>query len=126
MKPLIRYGNTQHNIAFLLLEIPNSNPFNIELAILLYSAIILIGCCLLMMQCYTERLIVSENCVTLLKDLNKLLKGEENWQMAFHPQKCKVLSVTCTRWPVHHIYYIRLNWNMYFMQLIWVPILMTI
>ncbi len=37
---------------------------------------------------------------------SRLLEWEDQWQMAFYPQKCKVLNVTCTRRPVHHMYHI--------------------
>ncbi len=49
----------------------------------------------------------SEDYVMLQKDLDKLLEWEDKWQMAFHPQKYKVLNVTLTRKPVRHIYHIR-------------------
>ncbi len=49
----------------------------------------------------------SEDCVTLQKDLDILLKWEEKWQMSFHPQKCMVLRVTRSRKPVNHTYHLR-------------------
>ncbi len=48
-----------------------------------------------------------EDCVMLQKYLDKLLEWEDEWQMAFHPKKCKVFNLTLTRRPAHHIYHIR-------------------
>ncbi len=52
-------------------------------------------------------ILYSEDCVMLQKDQDKLLECQDKWRMIFHPQKCKALSMTCTRRPVRHIYHIR-------------------
>ena len=39
-----------------------------------------------------------------LKDLNRLAEWETNWDMAFHPQKCSVLSITRSRTPTNYQY----------------------
>ena len=40
----------------------------------------------------------------LQEDLNMLAKWETKWGMAFHPQKCSVLSVTRSRTPIRFNY----------------------
>ena len=39
------------------------------------------------------------DCEALQEDLNMLAEWETKWGMAFHPQKCSVLSVTRSRTP---------------------------
>ena len=42
---------------------------------------------------------------TFLKiDLDKLAEWETRWQMQFHPDKCQVLSITCSHNAIHHDY----------------------
>ncbi|KAK3104780.1 hypothetical protein FSP39_009959 [Pinctada imbricata] len=41
---------------------------------------------------------------TLQKDLDSLVKWEEEWQMAFHPEKCVVIQVTNKRMPTNGNY----------------------
>jgi hypothetical protein len=43
------------------------------------------------------------NNISLQKDLESLIKWEE-WQMAFHPEKCLVIQVTNKRNPVYFNY----------------------
>ena len=40
-----------------------------------------------------------EDCLILQEDLNSLAEWESKWGMAFHPQKCSVLSITRSRSP---------------------------
>ena len=40
----------------------------------------------------------------LQRDLDKLAKWEETWQMEFHPQKCSVLHITRSRNPKYKQY----------------------
>ena len=44
------------------------------------------------------------DCTTLQKDLDKLSTWEHTWKMAFHPDKCNVLSITRNKHPIKHIY----------------------
>ena len=37
------------------------------------------------------------DCETLQRDLDSLLDWESKWQMSFHPDKCKVMSITRAR-----------------------------
>ena len=41
---------------------------------------------------------------TLQSDLDKLTKWETSWLMAFHPEKCNVLSITKKRNPIKFNY----------------------
>ena len=45
-----------------------------------------------------------EDCLTLQGDLNTLPEWESKWGMAFHPQKCSVLSITRSRSPGKYPY----------------------
>lgn len=44
------------------------------------------------------------DCLKLQADLDAASKWEEDWLMAFHPDKCTVLSVTTKRQPIQHNY----------------------
>jgi hypothetical protein len=44
------------------------------------------------------------DCQLLQDDLNKTLAWEKDWLMAFHPDKCNVLSITQSRNPIRHQY----------------------
>ena len=44
------------------------------------------------MKIYSEIRIV-EDCESLQEDLNNLKKWADTWLLAFHPDKCKVLSL---------------------------------
>ena len=44
------------------------------------------------------------DCETLQEDLNMLAEWETKWGMAFHPQKCNVLSLTRSRTPIRFNY----------------------
>jgi hypothetical protein len=43
---------------------------------------------------------VLQDCTTLQNDLEKLSIWEQKWKMAFHPNKCNVLSITRNAVPV--------------------------
>ena len=45
-----------------------------------------------------------EDCLILQENLNSLAEWESKWGMAFHPQKCSVLSITRSRFPVKYSY----------------------
>ena len=45
-----------------------------------------------------------EDCFILQEDLNSLAEWESKWGMAFHPQKCSVMSITRSRSPVKYSY----------------------
>ena len=45
-----------------------------------------------------------EDCLILQEDLNSLAEWESKWGMAFHPQKCSVLSIKRSRSPVKYSY----------------------
>ena len=51
-------------------------------------------------------LIIKSNndCNTLQTDLDKLGTWEHKWRMAFHPDKCNVLSITLNKQPIKHTY----------------------
>ena len=44
------------------------------------------------------------DCVTLQNDLNKLGVWENKWKMAFHPDKCNVLSISKSKDPIKFNY----------------------
>jgi hypothetical protein len=44
------------------------------------------------------------DCNKLQQDLDAAARWERDWLMAFHPDKCSVLSVTKTKQPIQHIY----------------------
>ena len=46
----------------------------------------------------------NSNCVTLQNDLNKLGFWESKWKMAFHPNKCNVLSIIKSKTPINYNY----------------------
>jgi myo-inositol-hexaphosphate 3-phosphohydrolase len=46
----------------------------------------------------------NRDCTTLQNDLDKLSIWEQKWKMAFHPDKCNVLSITRNKTPVKHAY----------------------
>ena len=48
-----------------------------------------------------------EDSTLLQQDLDNLLRWESQWQMSFHPDKCKVMNVTRSRTPKESIYNIR-------------------
>ena len=44
----------------------------------------------------------NSDCISLQKDLDKLGLWEQKWKMAFHPDKCNVLSITRNKTPIKH------------------------
>jgi hypothetical protein len=46
----------------------------------------------------------NSDCLTLQKDLDKLSAWEKKWKMAFHPDKCNVLSITRNKKVIKHQY----------------------
>ena len=48
-----------------------------------------------------------EDCAVLQEDLNTLAEWESKWGMAFHPQKCSVLSITRARSPITFSYQLK-------------------
>ena len=46
----------------------------------------------------------NSDCICLQKDLDKLGLWEQKWKMAFHPDKCNVLSITRNKTPIKHTY----------------------
>jgi hypothetical protein len=46
----------------------------------------------------------NSDCKTLQKDLDKLSTWEQKWKMAFHPDKCNVLSITRNKNPIKYEY----------------------
>ena len=44
------------------------------------------------------------DCSTLQNDLDQLARWEEKWKMAFHPDKCQVLSISRKRSIINHKY----------------------
>ena len=46
----------------------------------------------------------NKDCLTLQKDLDKLGIWENKWKMAFHPDKCNVLSISKTKNPIKFNY----------------------
>lgn len=46
----------------------------------------------------------NSDCFTLQNDLDKLCIWEHKWQMAFHPDKCNVLSISRNKNPIRHTY----------------------
>ena len=48
-----------------------------------------------------------EDCAVLQEDLNTLVEWESKWGMAFHPQKCSVLSITRARSPITFSYQLK-------------------
>jgi hypothetical protein len=46
----------------------------------------------------------NRNCTTLQNDLDKLSIWEQKWKMAFHPNKCNVLSITRNKTPIKYSY----------------------
>ncbi len=52
--------------------------------------------------------VTSDNDARLLQaDLDMLAKWEDKWKMAFHPDKCNVLSITRSRTPITYSYTLR-------------------
>jgi hypothetical protein len=45
-----------------------------------------------------------KDCLDLQDDLEAAAIWEENWLMAFHPDKCNLLSITTKRRPEHFYY----------------------
>ena len=45
-----------------------------------------------------------KDCSVLQADLAKLQEWETRWKMAFHPDKCNVLSITRKKKPIDHAY----------------------
>ena len=45
-----------------------------------------------------------KDCSVLQADLAKLQELETRWKMAFHPDKCNVLSITRKKKPIDHAY----------------------
>jgi myo-inositol-hexaphosphate 3-phosphohydrolase len=46
----------------------------------------------------------NRDCTTLQNDLDKLSIWEQKWKMAFHPDKCNVLSITRNKTPIKYSY----------------------
>ena len=46
----------------------------------------------------------TNDCILLQKDLNRLYEWSQTWQMSFNPSKCKVMSITRSRNPLHFDY----------------------
>ena len=46
----------------------------------------------------------NRDCTTLQNDLDKLSIWEQKWKMAFHPDKCNVLSITRNKTPMKYSY----------------------
>ena len=46
----------------------------------------------------------NRDALTLQQDLDKLSNWETNWKMAFHPDKCNVISVTRNKKPIEFDY----------------------
>ena len=46
----------------------------------------------------------NRDCTTLQNDLEKLSIWEQKWKMAFHPNKCNVLSITRNKTPIKYSY----------------------
>ena len=46
----------------------------------------------------------NRDCTTLQSDLDKLSILEQKWKMAFHPDKCNVLSITRNKTPIQYSY----------------------
>ena len=44
------------------------------------------------------------NCIKLQEDLESAVKWEQDWIMAFHPDKCNILRVTTKKSPQHFYY----------------------
>ena len=56
-------------------------------------------------DCIEYRQIIDQSdCKALQEDLNRLAEWETKWDMAFHPQKCSVLSITRSRTPTRYHY----------------------
>jgi hypothetical protein len=54
------------------------------------------------------------DCTTLQNDLDKLSIWEQKWKMAFHPDKCNVLSITRNKTPITYSYTLhghQLDWT---------------
>jgi hypothetical protein len=47
---------------------------------------------------------LNRDCTTLQKDLDKLSIWEQKWKMAFHPDKCNVLSITRNKTSIQYSY----------------------
>ena len=47
---------------------------------------------------------LNRDCTTLQNDLDKLSIWEQKWKMAFHPNKCNVLSITRNKTPIKYSY----------------------
>jgi hypothetical protein len=43
------------------------------------------------------------DCIKLQEDLESAVKWEQDWLMAFHPDKCNILRVTTNKSPPHFI-----------------------
>jgi hypothetical protein len=41
------------------------------------------------------------DCIQLQEDLESVVKWEQDWLMAFHPDKCNILRVTTKKLPQH-------------------------
>ena len=50
-----------------------------------------------------------EDCAVLQEDLNTLAGWKSKWGIAFHPQKCSVLSITRSRSPITFSYQLKDN-----------------
>ena len=46
----------------------------------------------------------SKDCNLLQEDLNKLSEWEKKWKMAFHPDKCQVLTISRKKTTIKHDY----------------------
>ena len=46
----------------------------------------------------------NRDCTTLQNNLDKVSLWEQKWKMAFHPDKCNVLSITRNKTTVKHTY----------------------
>ena len=44
------------------------------------------------------------DCIKLQEDLESAVKWEQDWLMAFHPDKCNILRVTTKKLPQHFYY----------------------
>jgi hypothetical protein len=45
-----------------------------------------------------------KDCESLQEDLDAVARWESDWLMAFHPDKCSVLTITNKKHPVKHNY----------------------
>jgi hypothetical protein len=57
------------------------------------------------MICHIYKTIKSQkDCDSLQEDLDASARWESDWLMAFHPDKCSVLTITNKKNPVKHNY----------------------